>query len=336
VTSAPAGDAEPSPVAQEGGTADSVTDAARRRHAWLTALRVVVGGAFLLFVVVAVVRKWHDVRTTMTAITPLELVAAELLVLGGLAASVVTWRIALSELGSTIARAAAAKIYVLGQLGKYFPGSFWALAAQMELAKRAGVPRMSGMAASLVAIGVNVVTGLAIGLALVPTVVSGSAWRTIVAFVVVAAGGVALSPPVLTRLVNLALRVIGRTSLERGVSWRGILAATGWSIASWASYGLSLWLLAMAAGAPALESLPLCLTGMALAMTVGFLVVVAPSGIGVREAVIVAALAPVLDRPAALAVALVARLLFTIGDLVAAAAVVPVRIRASEVVRNEA
>jgi uncharacterized membrane protein YbhN (UPF0104 family) len=62
-------------------------------------------------------------------------------------------------------------------------------------------------------------------------------------------------------------------------------------------------------------------------MTAGFIVIVAPSGIGVREAVIVAALAPVLNTSAALAVALVLRLLFTVADLVAAAATVPIRIR---------
>jgi hypothetical protein len=42
--------------------------------------------------------------------------------------------------------------------------------------------------------------------------------------------------------------------------------------------------------------------------------------------VLVAALAPVLTTSAALAVALVLRLLFTLGDFVAAAAVAPIRI----------
>jgi hypothetical protein len=134
---------------------------------------------------------------------------------------------------------------------------------------------------------------------------------------------------VLTRLVDFGLRLVRRPAVERSISWQGILTASGWSVASWVSYGTSVWVLAVAVGAPAGESLPLCLGGVALAMTVGFLVVVAPSGIGVREAVIVASLSPVLDRPEALAVALLARLLFTLADLLAAAVVVPVRVRAS-------
>jgi uncharacterized membrane protein YbhN (UPF0104 family) len=66
-------------------------------------------------------------------------------------------------------------------------------------------------------------------------------------------------------------------------------------------------------------------------MTIGALVVVAPSGIGVREAVIVAALAPVLERPEALAIALVARPLFVLADLIAAAVTLPVRLGESDV-----
>ena len=63
-------------------------------------------------------------------------------------------------------------------------------------------------------------------------------------------------------------------------------------------------------------------------MTAGFLVFVAPSGIGIREAVLVAALAPVLDTGEALSVALVVRLVFTLADLLAAAATLPIRLRA--------
>ena len=63
-------------------------------------------------------------------------------------------------------------------------------------------------------------------------------------------------------------------------------------------------------------------------MTVGALVVVSPSGIGVREAVLVATLAPVLEPSSALAVALVLRVVFTLADLLAAAATVPIRIAA--------
>jgi len=61
-------------------------------------------------------------------------------------------------------------------------------------------------------------------------------------------------------------------------------------------------------------------------MTAGFLVVVAPSGIGVREAALVAGLAPILPAGPALAIALVLRVVFTAADVLAAAlTLVPLR-----------
>jgi uncharacterized membrane protein YbhN (UPF0104 family) len=300
------------------------------RERSLGLLRVVCGALLFVLVLAAVARGWDEVRSTISLIEPHELALAEVLILAGLTLSVLTWRQGLAEVGLRVRFDAAARIYLLGQLGKYLPGSVWALAAQAEFAKAAGVPRARGIAASVIAIGVNVVTGLAIGVALVPSLADGGHWRTVL---LVAGTGIcayALSPPALTRLVNLGLRLARREPLDRAVTWRGIARASGWSIASWLCYGLSLWALAVSVGAPAGPALPLCVAGVSVAMTVGFLVVVTPSGLGVREAIIVGALAPALDRSDALAVALVARLLFTIADLVAAAAVVGVRVRQSE------
>jgi uncharacterized membrane protein YbhN (UPF0104 family) len=288
-------------------------------------VQAIVGIVLLGVVVAAVVASWKDVRPALADISPGALVLAEALVLLGLGASALTWRVALREFGADLGVAPAARVYILGQLGKYLPGSVWALAMQMELAARAGIARARALTASTVAMGVNVVTGLAIGLAVVPAAVSGGAWRvaSVAAVLLISCAG--LSPPVLTRVVGIGLRVFRQPELERPVSWPGILTASGWSVGSWLAYGAAVWTLAVSVGAPVGTSLPLSFGGIALAMTVGFLVVVAPSGIGVREAVIVASLAPVLDRSAALAVALVARLVFTAADLFAALAVVAVR-----------
>jgi glycosyltransferase 2 family protein len=291
-----------------------------------------IGAGLALFAIVllAVSRDWRNVHATLSRISAWELVLSELLVLAGLSASVLVWQRSLRELGSSVRVADASKIYLIGQLGKYLPGSVWAFFAQMELAHKAGAPRSRSFAASVVAVCINLVTGLALGTLVIPSVTHGEAWRygaLVALFLVLIAG---LSPPVLTRLVDLLMRVVRRPPLERSVSWNGMLVGSGWSLGSWAAYGLSLWVLAVGVGAPAGKSLPLCLAGVALAMTAGFVVVVAPSGIGVREAVLVAALAPVLTTSAALAVALVLRLLFTLGDLVAAAAVTPIRIRPAQ------
>src|SRR5439155_14323128 len=94
-----------------------------------------IGAGLLLFgiVLLAVSRDWRHVHATLSRISAWELVLSELLVLAGLGASVLVWQRALQELGSRVRAAAASKIYLIGQLGKYLPGSVWAFFAQMEL-----------------------------------------------------------------------------------------------------------------------------------------------------------------------------------------------------------
>jgi uncharacterized membrane protein YbhN (UPF0104 family) len=137
---------------------------------------------------------------------------------------------------------------------------------------------------------------------------------------------VAIAPPVLGRVADLGLRLVRQPPLARRPGWGGILAAGGFSLSGWLLYGFALSILAIAAGGDPAQTIALALPAVALAMTIGLVVAIAPSGIGVREAVLVAALSPVLDGATALGVALVLRLVFTCADLIAAAAVLPVRL----------
>ena len=63
----------------------------------------------------------------------------------------------------------------------------------------------------------------------------------------------------------------------------------------------------------------LAVGGFAFAWSVGFLVVFAPAGAGIRDVLLVAILGPVLGVGSATAVALVSRALMTAGDLLTAA-----------------
>jgi uncharacterized membrane protein YbhN (UPF0104 family) len=287
-------------------------------------------GAVVLFAAVAfaAARDWSHVRATLEQISAHDLLLAELLALVSLVASVLTWRRSLSELGSSTSALRAGKVYLLGQLGKYIPGSVWAFLIQMELGRRCGVPRARAMTASIVAAGINVLTGLALGVLVVPSVANGSAWRYAGVAVGLAACVVALTPPVLGRVLDLLMRTLRKPPFDRRVTWGGMSTAAAWSVTSWLAAGLSLWLLALSVHLPAGESLLLCLGGVPLAMAAGVFVFVAPSGIGVREAVLVAALSPVANASSALALALVLRLVFTLADFAGAALVLPVRMSA--------
>ena len=147
--------------------------------------------------IIVTVREWREVSDTVAEIGAAAIVGSLRVTLLGLAASALTWRRSLSELGGDGDVPAALKIYLVGQLGKYIPGSVWALVIQMELARAAAVRRTQALGAGVIAIGINILTGRALGLAVQPFVGGGSAVRYVAAGVGVAACAVVLTPPVL-------------------------------------------------------------------------------------------------------------------------------------------
>jgi len=226
------------------------------------------------------------------------------------------WRAILADLGSPLPLRAAVRISYVAQLGKYVPGTVWAFAAQVELGHDYQVPRRRGTAAVAVSLAVAVGAGLGLS-ALVLPVTSPAAtrhfWWLLLAVPVIATG---LCPPLLGRLADRALTLAGQPPLEHRPSWGGLAAALAWTVLGWLALGAQVWLLlAGTTDGRGARGLLLATGAYALAYAAGLLLVVFPGGIGAREVILIAALAPVAPRGTALAIALAARLLSTGSDL---------------------
>jgi hypothetical protein len=285
---------------------------------WLRRALRVAFLALVLVVVVLTVRRDGDQLRDAVARTGVMATAGSLAaVLAGLFASALVWRSLLTDLGSALPLRTALHVFFVGQLGKYLPGSVFAIAAQMELGRDQGVPRNRVGTASLLFMGVLTSTGLLVAAVALPFTSPDALRSYFWVLVVLPVGLVCLAPPVLTRLVARMLRLLRRDPLDRPLSWRGVGTSVAWALAMWAAYGLHLLLLVLPQHREGGGNLPLLsLGGYALAWTVGFLVLVVPAGAVIREAVLVISFAPVLDRPAALAVAAVSRGVMTLGDLI--------------------
>lgn len=301
---------------------DTAPTAPVRRGLRWWAMRVgrpAVAVALVAAVAWAVRAQWPAVRDTITAIEVPYLLLALVLAVAGMVSNVMAFNAVLGALDTRVTPVEAARCFLVGQLGKYLPGSVWAFVLQMELAKRAGVPRVNGFTATIVTLGLSIASALVIGLIGLPYLlgVGGAAPWVVLALLPVVA--VCALPPVLTRLVNLLLRLMRRRSLPRSLGWSDVGKVLGWTSLAWVAFGTHLWLLASSEATSGLGGWITSLGVFALAMTAGSLALVAPSGIGVREAMIVAALAPQVPMGVALGLALASRLVFTAADVVAAA-----------------
>jgi glycosyltransferase 2 family protein len=273
----------------------------RRRR---TVLRLVVLALVLVFVAVLLAEQWQQVRPLLGRLTVVGLLAATVAVLAGHLATFLSWRALLTDLGFPLPLAGSLRIFFLGQLGKYLPGSIWPAVAQMDLGRDYRVPQRVSGAAVAATLLISVGAGLLVAVVLVPLAGLGGLgryWWTALALPAVAL---------------MALRLARRAPLPRPVSMAGALRSVGWALSAWLCYGGQVWLLAHQLGVAG--GLPLLLhsTGaFAGAWCVGFLLVVAPAGAGAREAALILLLGSSMARPQATVVAVISRLLFTVADL---------------------
>ncbi|MFU8849843.1 lysylphosphatidylglycerol synthase domain-containing protein [Micromonospora sp. SL1-18] len=323
---------------RDGGTAvpeaapDAPTPGGARR--WLSlGVRVLVIAAIAVGMVWSLISQWPQVRSTWQGLAWQAVVLSVLAALAGMVANTMAWRAAAADLEHRVSVPAALRICLVGQLGKYIPGSVWAYVLQVELSKRAGLPRARAFLATLVTLGLGVTAALGLGLLSLPSLREAAAgaddtyaesvrvalWIVAVLFPVALVCAV---PRVLTALIQVALRVLRRPRLAHQLTWLGVLRVVGWSAVGYGLFGVHLWLLANAQAAPGVEGLLRCVGSFAIAMTVGMFAFLSPSGLGVREAVLVATLAPFLPGAggvgAAIGIALASRLIFTIADVLAA------------------
>lgn len=281
--------------------------------------RWLLGLTLLAAIVLALVQQRHALHDSLHKVSALVLVAALASLGVGLVLSMLSWRAVLAELGSPLPVRQAGRIFFVGQIGKYLPGSVWPLLTQAQLGRAAGVPRARMVTGGLVALGMSVATGLLSGLLCVASLLSDQGRPYVIAFVIALPLALAgLHPAVLNWGLGVGLRLARRDPLERPLSTRGVAVPVLLLLGCWAMYGLQAWLLVHDIGGASWTALPLAVGTFALASTLGLLFIVAPAGAGVREGVLVVGLASVLSTGEALTVAVLSRLVATFADALAA------------------
>jgi uncharacterized membrane protein YbhN (UPF0104 family) len=264
----------------------------------------------------AVVSQWSHVSSALSRLGFLPVAGALVAILAALLAAMQEWRVLLGALGSPLPARPAARIMFIGQLGKYLPGSIWPVLAQMELGNEYQVPRHRSASAVVLTMLLTTLTGLLTALIALPFVAGSTNW--VWALLAAPALLVLLIPRVLNAALNRVLRLAKRPPLEVELTGRAIAGALAWSFVSWLCYGVQIWVLTLALGGPPGKSFLLALGGFAFAWTLGFLFVIAPAGAGVRDVLLALTLGLVIGHGAALAIALLSRILATVADLVTA------------------
>ncbi|WP_326553815.1 lysylphosphatidylglycerol synthase domain-containing protein [Micromonospora sp. NBC_01813] len=288
---------------------------------WRVANRILVAVfvGLLAIGLVSVLRTqdWGPVRELTTTLDPttvyLTVAAAFAISCVGLIFGVLSWRAIFVDLGAKVDTWTAARIFFVGFLVKFVPGRFVALPVLLRMGKAVDVGPVRLASVFALSWSIVALTGLTVGIAAGPSVAGGGMWWLLAAALPVAV--LLIRPDLLDRGIRLAARLLRRPAPQVSASPTGVRRAIVAQALSWIISGHHLWLLAVVAGAPPAGSYLVCVAGFALATVTGLLVMVAPDGIGVREAVLALALASVMPLPLASTVVLASRLVTVLSDV---------------------
>jgi hypothetical protein len=275
---------------------------------------VLAGAAWTLY------RNWPAVIGTLKNVPWEATAASELAVILGICVSTLAWQSIVDDLGEPIGVFRGAQINLVGQLGKYVPGSVWAYLLQMELGRKAGLARSRVFTSSLIQFGISLVAAMVFAALAIPEMFPHSGVAPLL-YALAVVGFVLLQPKILTFLANLVLRLLRRRQLEHDLHLSAVLKTLVLQAMSYTLFGVQLWIMAEAIGAlHGIRGLLMCIGAVVVGLNSGVVAFVLPSGAGVRDGVIVALLITAMPYSPALALAVVSRLMFTVADVVTAGA----------------
>jgi glycosyltransferase 2 family protein len=295
--------------------ADSVPSKAPGRSRWLTAVVLAVVAGFFVATLAA---RWNDVISLKWRLDPGLFAAATVLLALSYGLVAWLWGLALGRYAGT-RPSAGARIWFLSNLARYVPGNIWSYVGAVELARREGVARRVTLAVmaltQVLSVGVAVAAGLPVLLA-----ERARLGRPALLGAVVVALLAGLAVLFRGRLLELARRRMpGFDPAELTPSAGTVVWLVAGYAAYWAVTGLAFAALVAALHPLAAGDVPLVMAAYAAAYAAGFLALLTPAGLGVREGVLVVALAPVLPAGPALVVALVSRVWMMLVELAGAA-----------------
>jgi glycosyltransferase 2 family protein len=294
---------------------DGAAEAPAQRSSWRrTALSTLLATALVAAFVWALAGKWDEIVVRLREQHPAVVLSGLVLCLAAVSMSFLIWRGTMAVLGSRVPLLIGARMFFVGQLGKYLPGSVWPVVAQMRMGRDAGLPRARVALAFLLTLGMSVLWGLVVGLAALPALLREEGNAAVSLLLVVPVVLVLLVPRVINTLLTRALRLLRRGPLDVPIAGTDIVRGSLWTLVYFVVQGSHVWVLAMGLGADPVASFPVAIGGFAIAFALGPLLVVLPAGAGVREAVLVLLLATVLPTTDAVAVALTSRGLLMVTD----------------------
>jgi uncharacterized membrane protein YbhN (UPF0104 family) len=314
---------KPSPLKNSKNVSKTISS--ERANRWISLLRVLLILVALIPLIYAVLENWDELILVFSDLEWRRYLVSQLILVPIFPfIGIVSW-VVVRRFKPDLKAIKIVRFYFISQIAKYLPGGFWAIPGRVLLYVTAGVPQAQGAVSvfreiSAVFIGAALVGGFGLILGLPIT-----EWmRNVIGIGLFAAILIIILTqfPIfwiwLNRIPLLKSATENLAQLEgKNLNLVWLVQACGVSVVFWALLGIPFRILVLAVSPEAanlhwMEAAAI----FSLSWCAGFVVLVAPAGLGIRETVLAILLSSFIPRADALAVALLARLWWIAGETV--------------------
>jgi hypothetical protein len=250
-------------------------------------LAIQLGIAVLVFgfLVLTVVDQWAEIKDEGVHFHLLWLIPAFVILPFFYALSALGWDLILRFLGYRIGVGRAQVAWGQPLLARYVPGSVLYVLGRLLLSERAGVPRRITIASIVYEQAISATSAIAVAAYFLishPDLEGQPLRWAVLLFVPLAIA--LLHPRVFGPLANRALGAFGRDPLPGVISLRGVIALLAFYALNWGVVAVGIYCVARSVSTIPLSDIPIVGSAQAVGYVAALLTVVAPAGLGIRDA----------------------------------------------------
>lgn len=274
----------------------------------------IIGAGIVVFLVFRVKSNFAQIDFSEINIDYLKLAISFLMVPFWFAILCYVWKDILKYMGENISLINSMRIIGFSMLGRYIPGKLWFTLGRAYLAENLGIPKIKSFTAVVLETYYIVLTSLlflSILVFRIPSVNRMYLWAAIGAIILLLP---LMIPAVFFRIINYMLKLMKRRKLEYMFSPLFTLKMIGMYLVMWVFFGLQFYFL-MSSFYNVHWDIIAALCIYPAGWGIGFIALLMPAGLGMREGAIFFFLGRFLPEDIALMGTLASRIQMTISEM---------------------
>jgi uncharacterized membrane protein YbhN (UPF0104 family) len=282
-------------------------------------VRWIIVVAIFLFLGKMVWDHWNQVKETPFILRPFSFILSTAIFAFSYFIQIWAWYLITLKLKIALSPSETLKTWFYSQLGKYLPGKIWLFLSRFHFYESKGKSKKAiAIALYLETVTIIMAAGLIFLAALIffKEIGPSDSWRQsgwlVLLFLL---GFISLHPRVLQKILNWTLVQFNREPVSLSISYLDVLWILFVCVISWLIGGIGFYLFVDSV-CPVAPQYILFLTGaLAISSTLGLIAIFAPSGLGVREGVLVYLLLFMMPPPIAVIISILTRIWMTLIEI---------------------